>query len=429
MSDAPAVLLVDDGELDDVRDLLDEIGVDYEHLRGGAIPENPPAPRALFLATTRRAMVAEAWRFPSGEGPTRIAVVTEDSNTARSMLRRIGFDFLIRRPCHPYALRLLVTRAIYAGDERRRETRAAVGCEVSFRSGLRRRTATLADLSRRGCRLLSDQPLPLGSRITVQLPPQLVNTRRGIWLRAKVVRTHEEGDGRDTRHVLGVLFEKMKASHAGVIAAAVKNSAAGPMVLPDPVDSPRASRSTASAPEAPPQKPSQKPPECAPTLESPPLMDRHEPPVSPSAPPLRAGPGLFDEDRRKDRRALYTGEVVQLDGEAQSVLVGRDISAVGMRVEPNPALQPGASLRLAVYISARDQPFMVRARVLRNDGPDGVALAFDNPPEAVAARIERMVASLPAVEPLQGGESDALGAVVGQVLEAESPAPDPPDPA
>lgn len=399
MSDAPSVLLVDDGELDDVRELLDEIGVDYLHLRGGAIPADPPPPRALFVATTRRAMLAQPWSFPRGEGPTRIAVVTEDSNTARSMLRRIGFDFLIRRPCHPYALRLLVTRAIYAGDERRRETRAAVGWEVSFRTGLRRRTATLADLSRRGCRLLSTQPLAVGTRITVQLPAELVNTRRGVWLRAKVVRTHEESDGLGARHVVGISFEKLKPSHARAIADAVKARAAGPMVLADEVVRPRASRTAAPTPA----------PAAAPVDSSP-----------------LAAPGIV-ENRRKERRALYTGEVIHLDGEAQSVLVGRDISATGMRVEPNSALQPGASLRLALYTSAREQPFMVRARVLRNDGSDGVAIAFDNPNEAVTTRIERMVASLPAVEPLQGGESDALGAVVGQVLESESPGPEPPD--
>ena len=96
-------------------------------------------------------------------------------------------------------------------------------------------------------------------------------------------------------------------------------------------------------------------------------------------------------------------------------------SPTGMRVEPNPDLEPGASLRLAVYASAREQPFMVRAHVIRNDGPDGVGIAFDNPAAAVAERIERMVAALPSVEPLQGGESDALGAVVGQVLESEAP--------
>ena len=46
-------------------------------------------------------------------GPMKIAVVTEDSNTLRSMLRRIGFDLLVRRPVHPYALKLLLARALY----------------------------------------------------------------------------------------------------------------------------------------------------------------------------------------------------------------------------------------------------------------------------------------------------------------------------
>ena len=410
MSDAPSVLLVDDGELDDVRELLDEIGADYVHLRGGAIPQSPPAPQALFLATTRRAMLAQPWSFPRGEGPTRIAIVTEDSNTARSMLRRIGFDFLVRRPCHPYALRLLVTRAIYAGDERRRETRTAIGCEVSFRAGLRRRTATLADLSRRGCRLLSAQPLPLGTRITLQLPPELTGTRRGVWLRAKVVRLHED-DESSGRHEVGLLFEKLKAAHARVVADAIKARSTGPMTLPGAVAphaaAPRANGTAVAAERAIPS----------------PVHEADEPASTPSAPELPLAAPATLEERRKERRAKYTGEVVQLDGAAQSILVGRDISPTGMRVEPNDELEPGASLRLAVYSSAREQPFMVRARVLRNDGPDGVALAFDNPAQAVAERIERMVASLPAVEPLQGGESDALGAVVGEVLESDAPEP------
>jgi len=428
MSDAPSVLLVDDGELDDVRDLLDEIGADYVHLRGGAIPASPPPPRALFLATTRRAMLAEPWSFPRGEGPTRIAVVTEDSNTARSMLRRIGFDFLVRRPCHPYALRLLVTRAIYAGDERRRETRAAVGCEVSYRSGLRRRTATLADLSRRGCRLLSAQPLAIGTRITVQLPAELAGTRRGCWLRAKVVRAHESNESPGHRHVLGLLFESLKSNQARALAGAVKDRASGPMVLAAgaptaPAKQPEGPRAANPAP-ARPATPTREVSEASRPAETRAVPEVAPPPPASAAIPL-AGPASA-EDRRKEPRAHYTGEVVHLDGEAQSVLVGRDISSTGMRVDPNSNLEPGASLRLAVYASARDQPFMVRATVLRNDGPDGVALSFDSPAPAVADRIERMVAALPAVEPLQGGESDALGAVVGQVLESEAP-PAPPE--
>ena len=155
-SEIRPVLLLDDGELDDVREILRTVTSEVLHLRGGMIPEVLEPPEKLFIATSRRAVVAGNWPTHSpGEGPVRVAVVTDDSNTLRSMLRRIGFDLLVRRPFHPYALRLLFLRALYSGDERRRETRAPIGAEITFRQGLRKRNAILADLSPKGCRLLS----------------------------------------------------------------------------------------------------------------------------------------------------------------------------------------------------------------------------------------------------------------------------------
>jgi hypothetical protein len=269
----------------------------------------------------------------------------------------------------------------------------------------------------------------------VQLPAELVDSRRGLWIRGKVVRIDEESDGPGGRHVLGILFENPKPSHARALAVAVKAHAAGPMVLADAVAAPPSrngaggiaparSGNGAVAPAIAPAVESVLPASRSRTLRD--LAAPTSIPLPPpdSGPTPLAAPGL-PEDRRKQKRAHYDGEVVHLDGEAQSVLVGRDISPTGMRVEPNPRLQQGASLRLAVYASGREQPFMVRARVLRNDGPDGVAIAFESPSAAVAERIERMVASLPDVEPLQGGERDALGAVVGEVLESEAPALEP----
>ena len=41
MTTTPSVLLLHDGELDDVRELLDQLGADYLHFRGGEIPEIP----------------------------------------------------------------------------------------------------------------------------------------------------------------------------------------------------------------------------------------------------------------------------------------------------------------------------------------------------------------------------------------------------
>jgi hypothetical protein len=176
MGERFSVVLVDDGELDDVRDLLGELGIEFAHLRGGAVPKRIEAPRDLFLATPRRAALARPWPH-SADGllrPVRIAFVDEDSPTARSALRKLGFAYLVRRPVHPVALRLLVLRALYQGDERRGDARVPVGVDVTLRTGLRRRDALLADLSRGGCRLVTDRALPAGAKITLHLPRELI---------------------------------------------------------------------------------------------------------------------------------------------------------------------------------------------------------------------------------------------------------------
>ena len=110
------MLLVDDGELEDVRDCLLDLGTEFAHLRGGAVPAKLDAPRDLFITTTRHATLARPWPKPDAGGrPVRIAVVSEDSGTLRATLRQMGFTFLVRRPVHPIALRLLLLHALYHG--------------------------------------------------------------------------------------------------------------------------------------------------------------------------------------------------------------------------------------------------------------------------------------------------------------------------
>jgi hypothetical protein len=130
-----------------------------------------------------------------------------------------------------------------------------------------------------------------------------------------------------------------------------------------------------------------------------------------------AGAGAPSE-RRKSRRAAFAREVRARTDEARLVWMGRDISAGGMRIEPNPDLVPGQSFELAIYGEAGEPPIAARAEVVRNDGPDGVALRFERLSPAARRRLEALVAHLPSVEPLQGGECDALGSVVTRVLAA-----------
>jgi hypothetical protein len=194
MAERFSVVLVDDGELDEVRDLLLELGIEFAHLRGGAVPRRLDPPRDLFVSSVRRAGLARSWpRSPDGTArPIRIAVAYEDSAAARSALRNMGFTYLVRPPIHPVALRLLLLRALYRGDERRSAVRVPVGVDVSLRSGLRRRDALLADLSRGGCRLVTERALPAGAKVTIHLPATLMGDDANLGLAGRILRCERD---------------------------------------------------------------------------------------------------------------------------------------------------------------------------------------------------------------------------------------------
>ena len=387
MTTAPSVILLHDGELDDVRELLDQLGVDYVHLRGGEIPERVDPPQQLFIATSRRATIAREW--PPSQGtpprPFKIGIVSEDSNTLRGMLRRIGFDLLIRRPVHPYALRLLVLRALYSGDERRRESRVPVGYEISYRSGVRRRKAVLIELSMRGCRLLLDRPINIGSRLTLDLPPEVTGFR-SLQLRAKVIRSLP-----GEQHAVALCYEKLSVANRRQLVQILEHRASGPLLLSKTMA--RSSGAVAESPDPAPERGD----------ESTPI----------------AGAGSI-ENRRKSPRAAFERRVRSLGEEASRVLMGRDLSVGGMRIEPHSDLEVGTKLQLAIYAAAREEPFIVDAMVVSNDGDEGVGLRFEDIPSGFTARLESLVASLPSVESLHGTEADGLGSVVFQILERET---------
>ena len=364
------VLIVDDGELEDFRQILAELDVEFALLRGGAIPDKVDAPTRLFVATPRRATLAQHWKMaPGAGGPTRIGVVAEDSNTLRAMLRRLGFHLLIRRPVNSYALRLILLRAIYAGEERRSDDRVPIGAPVTYRNGLFRRPATLAELSMRGGRLLTEGPPRTGTRITFQVP--VPDTMRALSLKARVVRVSQE-PVQGAQHAVAFALEGKDGQHD--IQRLLQHYRSGP-----------AQATSSEAPAA--------------------LARVRAPLAAPSS----------DAERRKHERVVFEKEVVGLSEEAATVLVGRDLSVGGMRIEDNPQLEIGMRLRLAVFGAPREEPILVRAEVVRTD--DGShALRFVDVGAEAASRLERLVAHLPSVEPLDQEEAEGLGAVVSRIV-------------
>lgn len=399
------VLLVDDGELDDVRDCLLALGVEFAHLRGGAVPSRLDAPRDLFVATTRRAALAKPW--PRGERPVRVAIVTEDSGSLRATLRRLGFRYLVRRPAHPAAIRLLLEHALYQGAERRAAPRVPLGYPVAAKIGMRRRNALLVDLAASGCRLLVDEPVAQGAKITVQVPSEMCGSD-GFALPGVVVRctrdplSPTDGSfavamrfGTLSEEALGLLEETLAAHQLGEPSEEYVPEAA-PLVTPIGVGD-----------------------------EAAPRLVRRIAPAAPATQASRAeavapkpAPASKRADRRRHTRRQFSARVVAAssDGSIHRVLIGRDLSTGGMRVDRQPELVVGARLRLALYDAAHEQPVVVAASVVRDDGREGVALRFEGLAADAAARLEQLVAGLPPIERLADGETGALGTVVGEIL-------------
>ncbi len=394
-----SVLLLDDGELDDVQGILEELGVSYARVRGQAAPSDSGGPHALLVATPRRidAVASREVAAAPGCGPVRVVVVSEDSTTLREQVRDIGFDFLVRRPVHPDVLRMLVFHCLYKGEERRRYTRIPVGFEVTFRTGLLPRRAVLTDLSTGGCRLLSPYALEPGKRIKIQIPQEL-GASEPLLVPGRVLRIHlDEHLGGDGIYGIAVRFESLSDALERELTLVVKKGANGRVLASGPEGAPGGSPGGGA-------------------------MPAHDP-ASDWSQARRVNlaaqggaPGSDPEDRRKLRRASYDRSVPAF-GDPLRILVGRDLSAGGMRIERQRDLRVGDRLHLAVYGEATEDPILIWASVTRDDGEAGMALVFDPVPASVGSRLESLVANLPSVEPLAEGEVAALGSVLTRILD------------
>ncbi|MCG8589741.1 MAG: PilZ domain-containing protein [Proteobacteria bacterium] len=360
-------LLLHDGELAELRPLLSELGVsEIDESESRAFELKRDAPWQLLLTTPLRALEVET--RSCDVPPVHVAVTDDVSRTQRALLVRAGVDYIVRRPVHPDALRLLLLHSLYRGPERRHTSRVSVGAPVRVHSGLRRGRALLGELSTRGCTLIGRRSPPVGRRVQVSLSRSLAGgsalTVRGLVVR----RLRAAREDRDHDRV-AVVFEPMDAGVRDRLTAIVARFAKGPASL------------------GPPRR-------------------REAAPAQPEAPSatLAAEP----EDRRRASRHRYSRRVIALSAEATRVLLGRDLSIGGMRVDANPSLGVGDRLRVAVHTMAGEEPLVLDAHVARDDGGDGLVLVFEDVEAPTREMLAKRIAELPPVlAPGSSGEDGA----------------------
>jgi hypothetical protein len=378
-------IVIDDGELDDVETLLDELGANpvRHRLRDPTGFRGWEQPPRLFVAAARSALSIQIPASAASQGVVSIAVGEDDSQTMCALMQRQGFQYVVRRPVHPEALRLLFLRALYRKSDKRREPRFPFGYEVTWWLHWRRWRGPLVELSPSGCRVLApDRQIEPGTRLNVKIPREAADGQ-SLSLPGTVVRVESKRSrGRRRHFALAIEFAKLESRTRERLGALLAARSIGPATLPRDHE-PIANHS---------------------------VIERDPEAVSP-------------RDRRSHPRGAFQQEVVSLEADAERVmhvLVGRDLSVGGIRVEPHPILAVGDRLRLAIYDATRPAPIIVEAVAIRDDSEHGLAMRFVDVEPAMAQHIEHIVGTLPAVEALRGADSEAV--FITDILEKRDPA-------
>jgi hypothetical protein len=139
---------------------------------------------------------------------------------------------------------------------------------------------------------------------------------------------------------------------------------------------------------------------------------------SPAAEPAAESANSAAKDERRGApRKSFTRRVLAAGAGLSHMLIGCDLSAGGIRVRPEPDLELGDEIKLAVYGRPGQPAIMLKAVVARNEGEDGLVLHFRDVPTSIAARLEQIVAELPTLPAERSAGSPARpGVVVTEIL-------------
>jgi len=357
----PSVVLLDDGELDRVRVILERLGVEFALCRRTPDAAGVPRPRDLLITTGKRALA-----MPPPGAPLWLCIHGQDFGALRSELRARGVNYLVHSAVDQESLRLLVEMLLHGQRERRGGMRLPVGCEVTVRAGKQVHFAKLLELSRGGARLRTEVPLEAGDWLSIDLPMEL----RGAaldGLSGHVTRA-EAGAGASGREAWSVAVELDPLSPEAMLELEAILAGANPATR-----------------------------------------------ISALAEPPQRGP----RERRRSERRAYRRRVAALtasDADAPRVALGHDLSAEGIRIARQPGLAKGMRIAIGLYGSDGGTPLVLDAEVVADHGARGLGLAFRTVSAEQRRALEALVAALPPLESLGNDAETARGLVVSRVI-------------
>ena len=359
MAGESAIVVVDENsELDDFRVVLEELGLDFASWSKEALPPAGVDPHQLLIATAPAAAVLGGRTTNiGGHRAVWIGVCASEGRAQRNLLLSRGFDYLVHRPVHPSAVRSLLRHALYKGSDQRRAPRVAVGYEVTYKTGLFSKPAVLVDLSLGACRVFVSADIPKDTKLKVCLPHALTGGK-ALPLIGRVLRSRaaELEGGQPGQISVGIRFAPMSTAERARLQTVIGTLEAGPARMPD----------------------------------------------------VAMPPGRTDGTVDRAPRCVYEDEV-QVFGDSEFLLMGRNLSRTGMNVALRDGLNVGESLNLAITTGPREEPIVVRSTVVRSDSGEGLGLRFDTIQSTDQRRLDAIISEQPQIEEVTSpGESERM---------------------
>jgi len=358
---APVVLL-DDGELDRVRVILERLGAEFVLCRRPGDSREIPRARDLLISTGRRALeLGRLAAADDGPGPRWLCVHGQDFGELRSELRDLGVHYLVHSAVDQETLRLLVSTLLHDRSERRAHMRLPLGAETRLRVDGATHSAKLLELSSAAARLRVDAALEAGDWIEIELPEELCGEALDS-LSGHVSRSERDGMG----CAVAVELDPLSPEANAELDAILCGSHLGTRVSV-----------------------------------------------------LSEAPNKAPRERRRAERRAYRRRVAALtafDADAPQVVLGHDLSVEGIRVARQAGLAVGQRIALGLYGTSGGGALVVEAEVVRDHGPRGFGLAFQGLRPEQRRQLEELVGSLAPLESLDDGPT-ATRLIVSRVLE------------
>ncbi len=406
VSDLPAVLLLDDGELDRIVRMLDLLGIAFERRAGRGAGAVLPRPSELLISSGRLAFQMPRFEPPlAPDGPIWVCYHGQDFLPLRDQLRGFGAHFLVSSAVDQETLRLFLVQLLRREPERRSGERLPMGTRIQCRVGSQLEEARLADLSLAGCRVLLDRKLAPGTPIRVCLPANL-GAGQSVDLMGGVGRSLPARAAQPCWST-SIVFDYLPLEDRVQLERILQGREIGTRVT-RLARRGRAPRAESSAEVA--QQPARRPAAAASAAAAEAEPTELAPETSASPPERRA------QSRREYRRKVALLEVPTDDSDG--LTLGFDLCAEGIRITGSPPLELGMKLTLALYAGRREEPVVIEAVVLRQIGDGDYALRFAPPTPQQRKELARLSAGMPPLQALPEIARAGGAVVVARLIDA-----------